>query len=271
MAGDGANEAKCKLAVGELVVGVTLRQLRTPDAAYMLKACGFDAVIIDCEHGRMSGDVVAGLCMSSVALGLTPIVRVASAAAFHIAEALDAGAQGVLVPRVDSATDAAAAVRHAKYPPLGTRSIAAVGPPSRYQSLPLLEFTTQQNLATIVLALVETSGGVESADAIAATDGIDGIMIGPNDLSGDLGITGKINDPKIQQAYHAVAKACLTHRKHFVSGGVPGLDTRSLIAMGSRFIIGATDTGYLMSAAQADVKAIRAAAIYNSAPNSNIP
>jgi 2-keto-3-deoxy-L-rhamnonate aldolase RhmA len=261
MANEIGNEAKRKLAAGELVVAATLRQLRTPDAAYMLKACGFDAVIIDCEHGRMSADVVAVLCMSSVALGLTPIVRVASAAGFHIAEALDAGAQGVLVPHVDSAADAVAAVRHAKYPPLGTRSIAAVGPPSQYRSLPLPEFTTRQNLETMVLALVETRGGVASADAIAATDGIDGIMIGPNDLSADLGIVGKIADAQIRQAYATVAAACRAQRKHFVSGGVPGLDTNSLLEMGSRFIIGSTDTGYLMAAAQADVKAIRAAAM----------
>ena len=259
MANETGNQAKRKLVAGELVVGMTLRQLRTADAAFMLKACGFDAVIIDCEHGRMSADVIAMLCMSSVAVGLTPIVRVASATASHIAEALDAGAQGVLVPHVDSAADAAAAVRHAKYPPLGARSIAAVGPPNQYRAQPLSEFTSQQNLETMVLAMVETARGIANADGIAATDGIDGLMIGPNDLSADLGIVGKIADPQIREAYETVATTCHSHRKHLVSGGVPGLDTKALVAMGSRFIIGSTDVGYLMGAAQADVKAIRAA------------
>jgi 2-keto-3-deoxy-L-rhamnonate aldolase RhmA len=260
MSDAGANEARRKLATGALIVAATLRQFRGADAACMFKTCGFDAVIVDCEHGRVSGDELATLCMSSIALGLTPIVRVASAAAFHISAALDAGAQGVLVPHIDSAAEAAAAVRHAKYPPLGTRSIAAVGPHSGYRSVPLQEFTVAQNRETMVLALVESAGGVADADGIAATEGIDGIMIGPNDLSAELGIAGKLADPQIRKAYQTVASACVARRKHFVSGGVPGLDTRVLIALGSRFIIGATDFGYFMAAAQADVEAIRAAA-----------
>jgi len=260
MAIEPANQVKRKLVAGELVVGMTLRQLRTADAAFMLKACGFDAVIIDGEHGRMSADVVAMLCISLVAVGLTPIVRVASAAGFHIAEALDAGAQGIIVPHIDSAADAAAAVRHAKYPPLGHRSIAAVGPPSQYRAQPLAEFTRAQNQETMVLAMLETASGIANADAIAATEGVDGLMIGPNDLSAELGITGQIGDPQIRQAHETVAAACRAHGKCFVSGGVPGLDTRSLIAMGSRFVMGATDFGYLMSAAKADVEAIRSAA-----------
>ena len=260
MAQETANQVKRKLAAGELVVGMTLRQLRMADAALMLKACDFDAVIIDGEHGRMSTDAMATLCISAVAVGVTPIVRVASAAGFHIAEALDAGAQGVVVPHVDSAAEASAAVRHAKYPPRGNRSIAAVGPPSQYRSLPLAEFARQQNQETMVLAMLETAGGIANANAIAATEGVDGLMIGPNDLSADLGITGKIGDPQIRQAHETVAAACRAHRKVFVSGGVPGLDTKALLTLGSRFIVGSTDAGYFIGAAQADVKAIRAAA-----------
>jgi 2-keto-3-deoxy-L-rhamnonate aldolase RhmA len=255
-----ANELKRKLAAGELAVGLTVRLLRTPDAALIAKACGFDAMIIDCEHGRLSADEVANLSMSAVAVGLTPIVRTASAAAFHIAAALDAGAQGVLVPHIDSAADAVSAVRHAKYPPAGTRSIAAVGPPSQYRSRPLAEFTAEQNSETMVLAMIETPGGLAAAEAIAATDGIDGIMIGPNDLSAEMGITGELGADRIKRGFEAVAQACTAHGKIFVGGGVPGLDTKALLALGSRFILGSTEAGYLMSAAQTDVAAIRRAA-----------
>lgn len=252
------NAAKRKLSANELVVGVTLRQLRTPDAAYMLKECGFDAVIIDCEHGRMSADTVAALCMTSAEIELTPIVRIASPTAFHVAQALDAGAHGVLVPHVDDAADAVRAVQYAKYPPLGQRSIAAVGPPSRYRSLPLSDFTAEQNREIMVLALIESGNGVKNAQAIAGTEGIDGIMIGPNDLSADLGIIGDVDDARIGDAFSTVAKACSAWCKHFISGGVPGLNTQSLMKMGSRFIVGATDIGYLMTAARTDVTAIRA-------------
>lgn len=257
---DLQNKTLRKLAAGELVVGVTLRQLRTVDAAFILKACGFDAVVIDREHGRMSADVTAALCMSSAALGLTPMVRVAGQQAFFVAEALDAGAQGVIVPHINSRADAEAAVYFAKYPPMGGRSIVAVGPPSGYHSYPLGDFTPAQNQETMVIALIETSGGVDNADQIAAVEGIDAIMVGPNDLSAELGIVGQITHPRIHEAYAAVARACATHGKYFVSGGVPGLDTRELIAMGSRFIMGATDIGYLMAAAQTDVKSIRSTA-----------
>ncbi len=257
-AGSTINPARVRVAAGERVIAMTVRQVRTPDIAFMAKACGFDIVIIDAEHGRFSIDDIAGVCMSAVAIGVTALVRVAGQSESQIASALDAGAAGVIVPHVDSPSEAQQVVRHARYAPLGTRSIAAVGPPSGYRSLPLAEHLTEQNQHIWVIAMLETASGVAHASGIAAVPGIDGLLIGPNDLSASMGLAGQVDHPQIRAAYQSVAQACEAHRRLFVAGGVPGLPLVDLAKLGVQVLIGGIDSGYLMAAARADAAALRA-------------
>jgi 2-keto-3-deoxy-L-rhamnonate aldolase RhmA len=251
------NPARTLVAAGQRVIALTVRQVKTPDIAFMARACGFDIIIIDAEHGRFTPDETAALCLCASAIGLTTLVRVASQAEHAIASALDCGASGVIVPHVNSVEEARSVSRHAHYAPLGTRSIAAVGPPSDYRSLPLAEHLQHQNASVWVIAMLETPAGIAEAAAIAAVPGIDGLLIGPNDLSASMGLAGQLDDPSVREAYAQVAHACHANRRVFMAGGVPGLPLADIARMGAQALVGGIDVGYLMSAARADAAAMR--------------
>jgi 2-keto-3-deoxy-L-rhamnonate aldolase RhmA len=194
------NPAKRKLAAGECVLCMTLRHLVTADAPLMIRAAGFDAFYVDREHSAISEAATSALCITASALGLTPLVRVRSNASADIAGALDGGALGVIVPHVSTPEEAQRAVRHAKFPPRGDRSVAALNPVTQFRSLPLAATIALQDAATLVFAMLETEAGVRNVDAIAAVPGIDVLMIGSNDLSAELGIPGQTRHPRILEA-----------------------------------------------------------------------
>ena len=88
--------------------------------------------------------------------------------------------------------------------------------------------------------------------------GIDGLLIGPNDLSASMGLAGQVDHPQIRAVYQSGAQACEAHRRLFVAGGVPGLPLVDLAKLGVQVLIGGIDSGYLMAAARADAAALRA-------------
>ncbi len=253
---DIVNPAREKLAADELVLMMSLRQLRTPDAAMIVRECGFDGFYVDCEHGTFSRAETAALCTSALALGLFPAVRVLTPDAGEIAAVLDGGALGIIVPHVGNAADAQAAVRAAKYPPLGERSVAQLGPATRYRSLPIAEIVRRMNELTMVIAMLETAEGVKNAEAIAAVPGIDALMLGPADLSTELGIPGELQHARVREAWYAGVAAARKHGKHFVAGaGAP--DAADMVARGARILMGGNDVAYLLSAARQAAVAMR--------------
>lgn len=135
------------------------------------------------------------ICTAGLGLGLVPLVRIASNAALDIGRALDGGALGIIAPHIDTAADAAAVVRYAKYPPVGTRSVASVGPATRYRPIAIDALVREQNDATLVIAMLETATAIANAAAIAAVPGIDMLLVGALDLSFDMGLTGQAQAP----------------------------------------------------------------------------
>jgi 4-hydroxy-2-oxoheptanedioate aldolase len=238
---------------------MSLRQLRTADAALIAQASGFDALYIDLEHSPMTEADASNICIAAAALGITPLVRVRSPAAAHISGALDAGAQGVIVPHMGNRRDAEAAVARAKFPPAGSRSVSTLNPAMGYRGLPLAESIERQNEMTMVIAMIETAEGAANVNEIAAVPGVDVIMIGPNDLSAELGIPGNTKDAQIRDVYLRAAAACGTHRKHLAANSSGGPDFGEVIAMGGRFILGSNDIGYLIAGAKQGVASIQAA------------
>src|SRR4051812_11135059 len=113
------NPAKDKLAAGELVVTLSIRQMRSVEAAMIAQACGFDVIIVDREHAPISDELTSGICAAALGLGMTPMVRVGTPTVHDIALALDTGALGLIVPQVNTRADAQAIVNFAKYPPMG--------------------------------------------------------------------------------------------------------------------------------------------------------
>jgi 2-keto-3-deoxy-L-rhamnonate aldolase RhmA len=253
------NSAKRKLAAGELVLCMGLRQARSVDIAMIAAQAGFDALYVDMEHSPVSLETVSTLCAGTVGLGITPLVRPPGHGAEWISRVLDGGAQGVIVPHVSNATQAKAIVTAARFPPLGHRSVMGPTPALAYRALPLGETNQTLNAETLLIVMIETPEGVERADEIAAVEGVDLLLIGSNDLCTELGIPGELQHPRLRAAYEAVARACKAHRKTLGIGGIRGEPKLQgeLIALGARFLIAGNDVGYLAAAARKDVEALR--------------
>mgnify|MGYP006243148635 FL=1 len=118
------NVAKEKLHAGELVIGVGLRQARTVDIAKAMKTAGFDWLFIDMEHNSMDLDTAIQISVTAQDVGITPLIRVPGFQHFHASRALDGGAQGIVVPHVDTKDTAIQMIDQCKYPPIGHRSVA---------------------------------------------------------------------------------------------------------------------------------------------------
>jgi 2-keto-3-deoxy-L-rhamnonate aldolase RhmA len=253
------NPAKRRLAAGEFVLAMTVRQLRTAEAALIVEAAGFDTIIVDAEHSTISAEATSSICAAALALGMTPMVRIASHAGSAIGAALDGGALGLIVPRIETRAEAEAIAAEALYPPQGRRSVAGLAATTRYRALPLDAVMRQRNAALLLIAMIETAAGIANAEAIAAVPGIDGLLIGPNDLAAELGIAGQKNHPKLREAHEKVGAACRAQRKTFAVAtfGDERAFQAELVALGARFIMAGIDVNYVLAAAKRDAEALK--------------
>jgi 2-keto-3-deoxy-L-rhamnonate aldolase RhmA len=244
------NHALRNLRAGKLAIGLGLRQARTVDIAQIAKTSGFDWLFIDCEHNSMGTDTAAQIAGASLAVGVTPLVRVAGKEHWLASRMLDNGAQGVVVPHVDTELEAKRIADHCRFPPLGHRSMGGGLQQIGFASMPVGETARIVNEETLVVVMIESPKGVENCEAIAAVKGVDALLIGTNDLCFEMGIPGQFNDPRIAEAYAKVIAAC---RKHGKFAGMGGMYTAELlerhINMGVQLILSGSDFSLLMQAA----------------------
>lgn len=248
-----------RLAAGQLALGMALRQARTVDIGRALAACGFDFAFIDMEHNTMGVDTAAQIAVACHDAGVTPLVRVPGYEHYLATRLLDAGAMGIVFPHVDTAEHARALVDNCKYPPMGHRSLG--GPMVQLGMRPYAraESTRLVNEATLLVMMLETPAAIANADAIAAVPGVDVLLIGTNDLTLEMGIPGKYDDPQVVAAYAAVLAACRRHGKHPGMGGIYDHPTmEKYIRMGARFILCGSDLSFLMAGGQARADFLRA-------------
>ena len=181
-----AESLRKRAEAGERLLGVLLR-MPGEELVEMSAIAGFDFVLVDCEHGP--ADVIALRQHIAVAAvhGVPVVVRVGEGEPGMILRALDQGAQGILAPHVDSAQDAAALVAASHYPPSGNRGFATYSRAGRFGETDPAAHRDWFLANTLVFGMIESPDGVAAADAIVATPGIDGIMIGPADLAASSG------------------------------------------------------------------------------------
>lgn len=144
---------------------------------------GFDAATIDCQHGMIGFETAITMLQAVSTTPSIPLARPSSMAAAEIMRLLDAGSYGIICPMIDDAADAAALVAACRYPPIGSRSCG----PARGLLYGGSDYIAKANDEIIVLAMIETAAGLANLDAILAVPGLDGIYVGPNDLSAALG------------------------------------------------------------------------------------
>jgi 4-hydroxy-2-oxoheptanedioate aldolase len=250
-----AAEFAAKVRRRESVVGYWV-VLDSPSSTERLARLGYDYVSLDAQHGLFGySGLLNALTAIDAAGGAVGLVRVAANDPTRIGRALDAGAAGVVVPLVNTAADAAAAVAACRYPPLGLRSYG----PAR-SSLRIGPAPVEANDAVVVLAMIETREGLANVEAIAATPGLDGLYIGPSDLTLAVGGAGP-GDPAVAApfatAVERVRRACEAN------GLAAGIHTRSgeeaarRLAEGFTVVTLAGDLTHLEAAAKAHLDVAR--------------
>ena len=197
------NRTRKIIAEGNSAYGM-FAMLGEPALVEMMGYAGLDFVVIDTEHSGNTMEQAGDLVRAAEISGITPMMRVTENSPGIILRALDAGAGGVLVPQVNSAEEAAAAVRAARYAPQGERGLAGVVRAARYGFIPLPTYLAGANRENLVITQVEHVDAVKNLDEILAVEGLDGIFVGPTDLSQSMGITGKFADPELRRVSHGV-------------------------------------------------------------------
>lgn len=176
--------------------------------AEMLSRMDLDWICFDLQHGLMDYSDLTRLLPAITGVDTTPLVRVAANQPDQIGKALDAGAQGVIVPMVNTAEDARRAVSACRYPPMGTRSCG----PMRDAMLEGMNYLATANGQVACLVMIETEEGLRNLEEIAAVEGVDGLFVGPMDLCYGLGLApGSFNDPAFVSAIADILKACETN------------------------------------------------------------
>ena len=252
------NAAKRKMQSGDVALGFGVHHLRTAAVPMLAKASGHDWLFIDTEHGAFSVQEATQICLAALPHGVTPIVRVCAGALDEGTRALDNGALGIVVPHVDTAKEARRIAEAFHYPPDGHRSWG--GPPAAYgfQPPPVAEAQKALNDEILVVAMIESPEAVANADAIAAVDGIDVLLIGTSDLTAEMGVSGQLGHPDVIAAYQTVIDAARKHGKFAGMGGVYDQENaQRYIAMGAQFILSGADHSYIMAGAKARTDFLR--------------
>ncbi|OBH57719.1 aldolase [Mycobacterium mantenii] len=241
-----------------LVLCLALLNSRTPDVPGVAAACGYDAVYIDLEHTSTSLEAAQMLCVSALGAGISGLVRVPSHDPSVIARVLDGGAVGVIVPHVDSKEEAERVVQAARFPPIGNRSISGPNAVSGYTPRGAPQLAEFLERRTVVAVMIETPEAVEASASIASVGGIDMILIGPSDLTAEMGIHGQYENEHFHRAVESVAAAC---RSHGVALGIAGIKSLDLlnrfVGLGLRFVSAGTDIGMMTEAATLRAQALR--------------
>lgn len=228
--------------------------LDAPVATERIARLGYDYVAVDGQHGLVGYSGILG-AMMAIDAGATSVgmVRVEANDPSPIGRALDAGAVGVIVPLIDTAEDAAAAVAATRYPPRGRRSYGPMRSGLRIGPTP-----AEADRSTVMLAMIETPQGLANVREICAIDGLDGVYIGPSDLC--LAVGGKFpGDPEVAAEFEeAVGAVCAAARDAGIAAGIhtaSGELAARRLAEGYTFASVASDLVHLEQTAGAHLKA----------------
>ncbi len=250
-----------RFADGEAALGLGIQQLRSVAAVGLAKRCGFHFLFIDLEHGPLSCAMAVDIAAAGLPAGMPALVRVQGKDSPDIARLLDGGAQGIVVPHVDTPEEARAVANACKYPPLGRRSFFGLQPQFGYQRVPVHEAMEQANPQVLSVVMLESPEALRHVREIAAVPGIDVLMIGCNDLSMELGIPGQLDHPAMVAARREVVEACRLHGKTPGLGGMAdaALLRRCIREEGMRFVLASNDTDLLLDAGLARVGTLQRA------------
>ena len=207
------NFVKHKLREGGVSIGTMLFEFNTTGIARIAANAGAEFAVFDMEHSGWSIETIRLLIATTPKSEMIPIVRIPATEYHFVANVLDMGAMGVMVPMCEDADQARRLVNSAKYPPVGRRGAAFSIAHDDYRGGPIPEIIQSANDETLLIAQIETARGLDNVEEIAAVPGIDALWIGLYDLTLSLGIPGQMNHPDVLAATDRVFAACHAHNK----------------------------------------------------------
>jgi 2-keto-3-deoxy-L-rhamnonate aldolase RhmA len=251
------NRLRSILSAGKPAYGTMIQEMTSTVLPVILANAGFDFAFIDMEHGPFSLESATELIRTLRLSGMTPLVRVPDGQYHFIAQAMDAGAEGIMVPRVETRAQVETIVSCAKYPPLGKRGCSIMKGHNDFQKAELHEFTSYMNRENLVILQIERKEAVENIDDLLSVPGVDAIVFGPKDLALSLGRPENFNDPETQAAMKKVLRSCQRH------GITSGLHTPQIDALldwhrqGVNLLTWSTDIDLFRSASEAGLELLK--------------
>jgi 2-dehydro-3-deoxyglucarate aldolase len=241
------NSFRRRLLAGETLIGCWC-SLANPTTTEILGVAGFDWLLLDGEHSPNDIATFIPQLMALKDSSSAPIARPASNNAVEIKRLLDAGFYNFLVPMVESADEARRAVEATRYPPQGIRGVSTSQRSNRFGTV--VDYFKGINEQICVLVQIESRKGLEAAAQIAAVDGIDGVFVGPADLSAAYGHLGQPDHPESQAAIANVFKAVHSVGKAIGILAPIEADARRYLEMGARFVAVGSDLGVFRGGTQ---------------------
>lgn len=244
------NLLRKKLAQGTQPIG-TFFELGSPAVAEALGQTGLDFIIIDNEHGPFEAESTANFVRAALLHGLCPLARVREISRPAILKLLDIGAQGIIVPDIHNVAQVNEIIEYAKFAPIGKRGFC----PTRKDgwgyaypaTLSVAENMAYCNQETLLIPQCETVGALNCIEEIAGLDGVDGVFIGPFDLSISMGIPGQFDHPDFLAALERIKNACHAVGKFCIYFTVNEASAKSALAQGFDMITYGLDAAVLIA------------------------
>ncbi|KAI5480295.1 hypothetical protein MNV49_001254 [Pseudohyphozyma bogoriensis] len=222
------NTMKEAMAAGKLTWSFGLRKTFSLEMPMMAKVAGYHSILLNMEHSRTGLETMSEIACQCLNIGVTPMIVAPRLTEDWISRAIDCGVQGVIVPRIGTAEQAATLVKFAKHRPLGERPLSE-GPQQNYHAMPPAAVMHVLNDTVLACPMIETVEGLENAEAICMVPGVDMVFVGTFDLTDDMGIVGQYDHPRVEEALTKICAAAeagskANGAKIFVGAG--GLEKR---------------------------------------------
>ncbi len=247
---------KSKIRRGELTIGTWIT-IPHPSVIEVLSTAGFEWVTIDMEHAAINISQAQTLIMAAQGKKMKAFVRVSANEPTPIKHALDAGADGVIVPMINTRADALKMVDHIYYPPIGKRGTGLAR--AQNYGIGFEEYRRRLEKDIIVVAQIEHIQAIENIKSILSVEAIDATIIGPYDLSASMGKPGQYHLPEVKKTIEAYDTACIAMNKprgaHVISSDIRELNER--IARGYSFLAFSLDFFFLGDKAREEMKKLR--------------
>lgn len=251
------SSVKRKLQNGEVCFGTMLRILKSPLSVSMCASEGWDYIILDTEHNDYDYETIGNFSLVSKYEEMDMYVRVPDKQYHQMAQMLDIGAEGLVLPQVKTPEETAHIIRSTKYAPMGKRGVSISTTVTLCRDYDILEYAEWANRELMTIIQIESEEGVNNVESIVSTKGVDAVMIGAADLTHDMGISGQTHHPRVEEAFREIIERCNKY------GVAPGIhlttvkDVDKWVAEGMRFITYSYDTKFFKDSSRSALTDLR--------------